>query len=278
MSKMIRVDLVVIDPQYDFVEPPILGVPNSGGALYVKGAEHDMERLTTLVNRIAKKISSIAVSLDSHHLLDCAHPEFWRDSAGKNPPPFTIISASDVENGRWTPYRPSLTKRMLDYVKTLEKGSRYPLCIWPPHCLIGSDGAAVHKGLNKALNNWSRSSGKRIEWIAKGSNPFTEHYSAVRAEVPDPEDLENTGIKMGLIESLKEADIIAIAGEAGSHCVANTVRDIANEFKDDSYVKKIVLLEGCYSPVPGFEKMQDDFIAEMTKRGMRIEKASDFLS
>ena len=39
-----------------------------------------------------------------------------------------------------------------------------------------------------------------------------------------------------------EADLIFVAGEAGSHCLANTVRDIANNFGDDTYVKKLVLL------------------------------------
>ncbi len=269
MSKMINVHLVIIDPQQDFVDPK--------GALYVKGADKDMDRLTKFLDRAVHKIEDIHVTLDSHNYLDCAHPGFWRDSKGKQPNPFTIISAAEIEQGRWTPFKPSLTARMIAYAKALEKGGRYPLCIWPPHCLIGSAGAAVHENLFKALNNWALETGSQIDWVTKGSNIFTEHYSAVRAEVPDPDDPDGTGLNTRFIQPLMDADIIAIAGEAGSHCVANTVRDVAAEFKDDSYVKKIVLLEGCYSPVPGFEKYQDDFIAEMTKRGMQVVKVEDFL-
>jgi len=270
MSKIYNVHLVVIDPQMDFVDPK--------GALYVKGAEKDMDRLAKFLYRAAKKIEDVHVTLDSHQLLDGAHPGFWRDSKGNPPAPFTIISAQDIEQGKWTPFKPSLTKRMIDYAKALEKGGRYPICIWPPHCLIGSKGAAVHDGLFDSLNYWAQVNGALIDWVTKGSNIYTEHYSAVRAEVPDPDDMEGTGINTRFIQPLMDADVIAIAGEAGSHCVANTVRDVAAEFKDDSYIKKIVLLEGCYSPVPGFEKYQDDFITDLTKRGMQIVKVEDFLN
>lgn len=85
-------------------------------------------------------------------------------------------------------------------------------------------------------------------------------------------------INMRFIKTLMDADEIAIAGEAGSHCVANTVFDIAKNFKDDSYIKKLILLEGCYSPVPSFEKLQDDFVSKMTQKGMQVVKAEDYLS
>ena len=62
-----------------------------------------------------------------------------------------------------------------------------------------------------------------------------------------------------------------------SHCVANTVRDIANEFGDDSYVKKLVLLTDASSSVTGFESMGDDFVREMVARGMQTSTTVDFL-
>ena len=75
-----------------------------------------------------------------------------------------------------------------------------------------------------------------------------------------------------------EADVLVVAGEAGSHCLANTVRDIAAEFGDDSYVSKMVLLTDATSPVPGFEHFQDAFVQEMTARGMKLSTTIDFLS
>ena len=66
--------------------------------------------------------------------------------------------------------------------------------------------------------------------------------------------------------------------QAGSHCLANTVRDIANNFGDDSAVRRLVLLEDATSPVPGFEHFQSDFVREMTGRGMQISTTRDFLA
>jgi nicotinamidase/pyrazinamidase len=264
---MKKVDLLIIDPQIDFCDPK--------GELYVKGADDDMKRLATMINRVSPKLNDIHVTMDTHHFVDVAHPIFWKNSAGKHPNPFTIISVDDVVNGTWVTTLPSLQKRATDYVKSLDANKRYPLCIWPPHCLIGSKGHGVYPAVFDALLKWEDEFAM-VDFVTKGSNPYTEHYSAVKADVPDPSD-PGTQINTRLIKTLMEADIIAIAGEAGSHCTANTVRDIANEFGDDSYVKKMVLLEDCVSPVTGFENFQADFIKELSARGMEVAKSTDFL-
>lgn len=258
---MQNVHLLIIDPQWDFCDP--------NGALSVPGADEDMKRLATFVNTHVDRLSKIHVTLDSHHAIDVGHPCFWVNSAGDNPAPFTLISADDVKNGTWTPKLPSLKQKMVDYTSGLEANGRYPLCVWPPHCLIGSAGAQIMPELHNALQGWTTSRFKTIDYVAKGSNPFTEHYSAVQADVPDPQD-PGTQINVGLIRALEEADIILLAGEAGSHCLANTVRDIANNFGDESYVKKFCLLIDATSPVPSFEQLQDDFIKELTDRGMQL--------
>jgi nicotinamidase/pyrazinamidase len=264
-----KVHLVVIDPQVDFCDP--------AGALYVSGAEADIRRLAQMVRRIAPKLEDIHVTLDSHRLIDVAHPIFWKDSAGKNPQPFTIITAADVEGGRWVPALPGLYRRMLEYVRTLEANGRYPLCIWPPHCLIGSGGHAVMPELRGALQEWEERRFAMVDYVTKGSNPWTEHYSAVAADVPDPSD-PGTQINTRFIQTLMDADLVAIAGEAGSHCLANTVRDIAGSFGDDSYIRRLVLLEDATSPVPGFESFQETFLREMTARGMQVTTTGEFLA
>lgn len=265
-----QVELLIIDPQVDFCDP-------QRGALYVGGAEHDIARLSRMVTRLAPKLDDIHVTLDSHHFVDIAHPIFWRDGQGKRPDPFTLISAADVEAGRWTTTQPGMYRRALEYVQTLEKRGRYVLCIWPPHCLIGSEGHAVMPELFAALTDWERQRFGLVDYVTKGSNIYTEHYSAVQAEVPDPTD-PSTKINTALIQTLMKADLIAIAGEAGSHCVRNTVTDIANNFGDDTYVKKLVLLTDATCPVTGFENFQDDFIREMTARGMQLSTTTDFLA
>lgn len=263
---MNKVHLLVIDPQYDFCDPQ--------GALSVPGADQDMQRVAAMINRLRDRLEDIHCTLDMHHKVDVAHPIFWKDSAGKSPDPFTIISSDDVVNGVWTPREVGLTRRMIEYVRTLEQGGRYPLCIWPEHCLIGHRGSNIMPDLMEAFLNWENQVAL-VDFVAKGSNIYTEHYSAVQSEVPDPTD-PGTQINVSLIQTLMEADLIAIAGEAGSHCLANTVRDIANNFDDDS-IQKLVLLLDATSPVPGFEQLQKDFILEMTNRGMQTSTTEEFM-
>jgi nicotinamidase/pyrazinamidase len=265
---MDRVDLLIIDPQNDFCMP--------SGSLYVKGADDDMNKGAKLIQRLDKKISNIHVTLDSHHFFDVAHPIYWKDSAGKHPNPFTIISTKDVENGVWIPSIPSLTKQSLNYLKELEKSGRYPLCIWPPHCLIGTSGHNVFQALSEALHNWEEQNVEMVDYVTKGSNYTTEHYSAVKAEVPDPAD-PSTWINTALINTLMEADMIPVMGEASSHCVLNTLRDIIAEFKDDSYVKKLVILEDAMSPVTGFEKQAQDYFQELHNKGVQFSTTDKFL-
>jgi nicotinamidase-related amidase len=262
-----NIHLVVIDPQKDFCDPK--------GALYVGGADADMERLAEMVLRVKDKLDDIHVTLDSHHVIDIAHPIFWQDSNGKHPAPFTIISEEDVKNGKWSTTNPKFLPRASEYVQKLAANKRYPLCIWPPHCLIGSDGHKVQPVLYKALLQWENEYFAMVDYVTKGSNYFTEHYSAVVADVPDPTD-PGTMLNTGFIETLKKADIIALAGEAKSHCLANTVTDIANNFGEEN-ISKFVLLDDCSSNVTGFDKMGDDFVKEMVKRGMKISNSKDFL-
>ena len=264
-----KVHLLVIDPQSDFCHPD--------GALFVPGADEDMKRLSTMVRDKGKKIHRIHVTLDSHHEIDVAHPIMWRDSSGNHPSPFTIISNDDMQNGNWAPTKPGDTKRLLDYTAALETGGRYPLCIWPPHCRIGSWGHTVVPELFDAFSQWEKDKFWIVDYVTKGSNPYTEHYSGVRAECEDPQD-PTTQINTKLIQTLMDADIIGLAGEASSHCVRNTIFDIASAFGDDSYISKVVLLEDATSPVPGFENLQDDFIKELTGRGMKLSTTVDFLS
>jgi nicotinamidase-related amidase len=113
--------------------------------------------------------------------------------------------------------------------------------------------------------------------VVKGANPLTEHYSAVQAEVPDAAD-PHTLVNKALVRSLEEAEQVAVAGEAASHCVANTVRDLAVQSGDKALVARLVLLEDATSPVPGFEKQYEDFRSELAGRGMRISNTREFLA
>lgn len=289
---MKNVHLLVIDPQMDFCKKgSSLRVPagadaemtklvesaNKSGALFVPGADEDMSRLAKFVNRVGDKLNSIHVTMDSHHPIDIAHPIFWKDQDGVQPDPFTIITNSDVKSGVWRAKRPSDQKRASEYVAALETNNRYSLCIWPPHCLIGDDGYKVVPELFSAFRAWEEKGFKVVNFVTKGSNPFTEHYSAVQADVLDPSDV-TTHLNNDFIKTLQEADVILVAGEAGSHCLALTVSDISKNFADQSYIGKITLLEDATSPVQGCEQLQTDFIKEMTAKGMKVSTTVDWMA
>ncbi len=266
---MNRVHLVIIDPQNDFCD--------SKGSLFVGGADADMkDRLPKMIHRLKPKLADIHVTLDSHHLVHIAHPIFWKNSKGEHPNPFTLISANDVETGVWTTTQPSMYQRGLSYVKALEKSGRYVLCIWPPHCLIGSWGHNVVPDLQSVLTEWEQDFAM-VNYVTKGSNLYTEHYSAIQADVPDPSD-PGTQINADFINTLvNDADVVAIAGEASSHCVANTVRDIVNNFGDPKYVSKLVLLTDAMSAVTGFEGLSTKFLEDMKAAGVQMSTTTDFL-
>lgn len=267
-----RVELLIIDPQNDFCDPK--------GALFVTGADKDSLRLAKMIERLRDSIYDIHVTLDSHHLVDVAHPIFLVDEKGNHPGIFTIILESDVMSGKWRTTNPAFMKRFIDYIKELTKNGRYPLCVWPPHCLIGSWGHNVIPVIYEQLIKWEEGFAM-VDYVTKGSNIWTEHYSAVQAEVPDPSD-PGTMLNTRLVQTLQDADVILLTGQALSHSVANTVRDIANNFGEEN-IKKMILLIDTTSPVadlPGsnmFKNMSDDFVNEMTSRGMKVEKSTDVL-
>lgn len=259
--------LLIIDPQNDFCAPE--------GALFVPGSPDDSKRSAALINRLGSQITDITITLDSHYQLDIAHPLFWLDRDDRHPDPFTIITSKDVDQSRFRPVNPDWQNRAEDYVRQLAATGRYPLCIWPPHCLIGTWGHNIQPDILDAVHGWERDNIRKAEIVTAGENLWTEHYSKIQAEVPDPED-PATLPKLGLVKRLQQADTIAVLGQARSHCVANTVRDLASHIPSAD-ITKISLIEDCTSNVPGFENLGDDFVSEMTSRGMRCSRSSEFL-
>jgi nicotinamidase/pyrazinamidase len=273
MAKGMKIHLLIIDPQNDFME---------GGSLAVPGARADMQRLAKMIDRVGHRLEDIHVTLDSHRLFDIAHPVFWKDQNGKAPAPFTLISASDIKANIWSPRILSHRPRALTYAETLEANSQYKICIWPPHCLIGTPGHNVQEDLNASLQTWCEKYVAMIDYVTKGSNPFTEHYGAFAAEVPDPTDT-TTLFNFDLLNHFKNADMVGVAGEASSHCVFTTVNQIAEKIGDE-HIKKFHLLTDCMSSVPAipnvidFPAITETRFEQFEKSGMTRTNSVDFLS
>ncbi|KQQ45354.1 cysteine hydrolase [Duganella sp. Leaf126] len=273
--------LLIIDPQNDFCDlpPAYLPVHPATGAPYapalpVPGAHADMQRLARLIAQGRDGISAISVTLDSHHRYDIAHPTFWAGSDGQPVAPFTEITAAQVRAGQYRPRVPDALARALHYLDRLEAAGRYRLMVWPVHCEIGSWGNNVHDDVRAAYNGWEDATHALVTKLAKGSNPWTEHYSAVMAEVPYDDD-PATQFNTAFVDRLAAADTIYVAGEAGSHCVKATVEHIADYF--GAAASKLVLVVDCISPVYGFDAPYQDFLHAMAARGVRLMSSGDVL-
>ncbi len=279
---MRNIHLLIIDPQNDFCDLPEHYLPldpvsktRLSPALPVSGAHADMLRLAELIQRGGAGISDISITLDSHHRLDIAHPGFWHGADQQALPAFTQISAAQVRAGQYLPRDPHALPRTLSYLDALESAGRYQLMIWPVHCEIGSWGQNVHADIRAAYSRWEDAGQRIVTKLNKGSNPWTEHYSAVMAEVPDADD-PDTQLNQGFIAMLAGADQILIAGEAGSHCVKATTEHIADNFSAHS-LSRLVLLTDCMSPVSGFDAQYQGFLQDMQARGLRLARSSDVL-
>ena len=275
--------LLVIDPQNDFCDLPADYLPNdptTGAAirpaLPVTGAHTDMLRVADLIQRGGDGLSHITITLDAHHRLDIAHPTFWRTGDGGAPAPFTQITAAEVRAARYLPRDTTALPRALAYLDALESAGRYQLIVWPVHCEIGSWGQNVHAAVRAAYNHWEEQHTASVNKINKGSNPWTEHYSAVQAEVPDQTDA-GTQTNRALIASLAQADQVYITGEAGSHCVKATTEHLVAQLQP-AQIARLVLVTDCISPVTGFESQQQEFVHAMAQRGVRLATAAQVLS
>jgi len=290
--------LLLIDLQNDF---------HPGGTLAIDAANEDADRVTQLLLTNRSKIDNIVATLDSHHKLHIAHPGFWvsGDNDKQHPDPFTIISSGDIASGKWKPqdikistssttdegsithldpaiydkYQLAIgtdgkvdsSKYVQEYASQLEQNGRFQLCIWPEHCLIGGPGHNIVKPVWDAMQEWSLHSGSQVQFIHKGQHLLTEMYSALSAEVPVT---KATAFNESLLKKLKRSDRILVAGQALSHCVNYTVRDIVNHCNPEER-SKISLIVDCCSSVPGFEAASDEFLHYLEQNGITICKAKD---
>jgi nicotinamidase-related amidase len=287
-----KICLVLVDCQNTFCIPEFeLFVAGRSG----RGAVEDSLRLCEFVYRNLARITQIAPTLDTHTTLQIFHPIFWLDRDGRHPiGGRTIISAADVENGVWQ-VNPAvaadvaggdldyLRRYARHYVRTLTAGGKYPLLIWPYHAMLGGLGHALVSVVEEAVFFHSVARAAQPHFEIKGNNPLTEHYSVLHPEVmtgPNGEAIAERN--SALVKHLAEFDIVVIAGQAKSHCVAWTIHDLLTELlsTDRALIEKLYLLEDCTSPVvvPGvvdFTEQADEAFRRFAEAGMHIVRSTD---
>ena len=255
--------LLVIDMQNDFCKPE--------GGLYIPGAEADTLRLATFIRAYRQKIDDIWLSQDNHQIMDIAHPVFWEDTEGNPPLPFTTITRTQVEAGAWKPKTDK--HEVVAYLKALEQEGEYVHTIWPEHCILGSEGAAIVAPVMESVQDWARQ-GHDFKLIRKGEYPLTEHLGIFQANVPC-KDIPETVLKLDLIRDLATYDVIWMAGEAQSHCVAYSVKQLMNF---PPIMRKLVLFADCMSPVAGSEEVTSSVFEAAFALGARFTTTTALMS
>lgn len=232
--------LVIIDPQNDFCD--------HRGSLYVEGAFADMKRLTAHIEAECGRYTDIFVSLDSHDAMAIFHPCFWSDGDGNSPAPFTAITQQDFASGRWRAATGENQTHALRTFAAMSEKDAGPMVIWPEHCVVSTWGHQISDVLREALATWRGAAGRAVRYIFKGENPYTDQFSVFEGlDSSYPE----TAFNEKLFAALADADSLTFAGEALSHCVAESVLSYMGRLGEKE--QRVLLLEDCTSPVAGFD-------------------------
>ena len=233
--------VLAIDVQKDFMDEGALGVP---------GANGDVERATRFIYNNMGGISKIMSSLDTHIAHQIFHPCWWVNENGDHPAPYTVIKYDDVKAGTWRPVIGKLTDS-LEYLKELEKAGsgKKALCIWPYHCIEGTEGHGLENEFSKMVYFHSVARKTVNPMIHKGKEPYSEMYGIIK-----PEYSKNNFINTPVLNAIEQFDEIYVFGEAASHCLLESDKQIAEYFANrPDITQKITILEDCTSPIPGYE-------------------------
>lgn len=305
-----KVDLLLIDVQRDFCHPE--------GTLYVggrsgRGAIEDNRRIAEFIYRNLRAITNIRCTLDSHYYFQIFFPWFWVDANGEPLAPHTLIRLDGRNAKRLVNTDPMgnvlkegvlpnpamtawladkgydwLVDQCLFYAEQLAAGQRYTLYLWPAHCIVASPGHTISGVVQeaRAMHSLARISQSWTE--IKGDNYLTENYSVLRPEVLSTWDggvLAERNARF--YQELVDADVLIIAGQAASHCVKSTIRDLSEEIlrDDPALARKVYILTDCMSSVvvrddkgeivADFTSEAETTLDEAKSKGMHLVRSTD---
>jgi nicotinamidase-related amidase len=296
-----KVHLLLIDVQRDFCFPQ--------GTLYVggrngRGAMEDNDRIAQFIYRNLPHLTDVTCTMDTHFPFQIFFPSFWLDRDDRPLGPHREITTDQIRGGEVKP-NPVVTgwvgggdyawlqKQVEFYAGELEKRGKYKLYLWPPHCLLGSDGHALAGVVHEArlFHSFVRGAPGLVE--VKGGHALTENYSVLAPEVLSSWDgpplaQRNTAF----IEGLLRADAILVAGQAASHCVKSSIEDLLDEIRarDEKLARKVYVMKDCMSSVavpdparPGeflfdFTPQAEDALRRFEAAGMHVVESTQPLA
>jgi nicotinamidase-related amidase len=288
--------LLLIDVQRDFCfkEGSLFVAGRSG-----RGAIDDNRRLAEFIYRNLGRITNVTTTLDTHFAYQIFFPAFWVDADERPLQPHREITREEVESGRVRP-NPAmarwlcngnygwLVKQAAHYCAELERAGKYRLYLWPPHCLLGSDGHTLAGVIHEARLFHSFARGVQ-SWVeVKGGHPLTENYSVMRPEVLTRHDGEALAQRnTQFLRTLLEADAVVIAGQAASHCVKSSIDDLLDEIlvQDPALARKVYVMTDAMSAVTvpdgkgghavDFTAQAEAALARFADAGMHLVRSTD---
>jgi nicotinamidase-related amidase len=254
--------------------------------LFVNGGVEDMRRATEWMYRNLDRLTGLYFSLDTHSIYQIFHAAWWVDQRGQHPAPMTAITADDVRCGRWQPK--FCADESLEYCQKLETQGKYVLIIWPYHVLDGGIGHALVPAVMEAAIFHGLVRGQAPHFERKGIHPQTENYSVFS---PDVKTLARRRVGIfnrNLFDMLMNYDRIYVFGEASSHCVMETLRDLQAKISkiNPSWMSKIWILRDAMSPVPpppldplpahlNFSAIAEQALCDFAQAGMKVVTTAD---
>jgi len=286
----VKIALIAIDVQNTFCLPDFeLFVAGRSGM----GAVEDTRRLSEFIYRNLGSISTIVASLDTHRAMQVFHPVYLIDENGQHPGPLTLVSHDDVLQGRWM-FNPAIApslgispgagqQQLIHYTWQLKESGKYDLTVWPYHAMLGGIGHSLVPALEEAIFFHTIARSTQAAFILKGEYASTESYSAIGPEVlSGPEGEAIASKDDSFLRTVVEHDLVFIAGEAKSHCVASTIADLLEQILayDPGLARRVCLLEDCTSPVvvPGvvdYTDKADAVFKDFARAGMRLLRSTD---
>lgn len=239
--------LIIVDPQNSFCDPT--------QPMYVPGAEKDCEVIASMLHHYWDEV---IVSMDMHSMHSMYHDIFW--SKDKDHSVQFEGFGRVTKDNFMVEFFPDNNDYVNKISKILER-SGY-IDIWPVHCVTGTYSASIENRIAEQLGFWSVRASKPIHYMFKGTNPFKENYSMFtnKRQIKKINYIFNSTCTHLLDDTLT----IYVCGEAASHCVKETVKDIINKYCNlpDCYFNTnvtIKLVTNATSFIHGYKHVKQNF-------------------
>lgn len=208
-----RKAIVIIDMQNDFIRKE--------GSLCVANGDKAAANVAKFLR--SNQVDDIFVSMDYHPKKNISSTEFWYIDENTHVEPFTNITYDDVFKNKVKSH--FYKAYLLDYLDELERKGK-ELIAWPPHCVQDTWGCEVCDEIKDVLKDK-----ENVEYIKKGTNPYTEHYSIFKAEVPVANASLTGYIYLPYDLSLTDVPVISnYSNEASSKDIYANVKEVNREY------------------------------------------------